>query len=94
MWVHWVKFNIPPTVTFIPEGTEPPGVSGKGTAGNLEYYGPCPPDGPHRYFFKLYALAVELDLPTGATREEVKSAMANHLIAQAELMGTYEESKF
>ena len=97
IWDHWVVFNIPPDVTEIPESQEPrqtggqaPGVSGKNSFGNLEYHGPCPPDREHRYFFKLYALDVELDLPEGASKAEVEQAMAGHIIEQAELMGLYE----
>lgn len=69
VWDHWVVFNIPPDTTEISEGREPRGVHGKGTSGNLKYHGPCPPDCEHRYFFKLYALDVELDLPGGGDQE-------------------------
>ena len=96
IWDHWVVFNIPPDVTEIPESQEPrqtggqaPGVSGKNSFGTLGYGGPCPPDREHRYFFKLYALDVELDLPEGASKAEVEQAMAGHIIEQAELTGLY-----
>lgn len=89
-WDHWVVFNIPPSVTDIPEGQEPAGVHGKGTSGNLEYHGPCPPDREHRYFFKLYALDTQLDLREGASKQDVEQAMAGHVIEQAEFMGRYE----
>ncbi len=91
MWDHWIKFNIPPTVQKIEEGSEPVGVAGIGTSGNLKYHGPCPPDTKHRYFFKLYALDTKLDLPEGVTKKEVEQAMANHIIAQAQLIGLYEQ---
>ena len=87
---HWVVFNIPPSVTEIPEGTKPEGTSGIGTRGEKKYLGPCPPDREHRYFFKLYALDVVLDLPEGSTKEMVSSAMDRHIMEQAELVGTYE----
>ncbi len=90
VWDHWVKFNIPPSIRMIEEGEEPEGVSGMGTGGNLGYYGPCPPDRQHRYFFKLYALDTKLDLPEGVTKKEVENAMAEHIIDQAELIGLYE----
>lgn len=93
LWVHWVKFNIPPTTVSIDEGVEPLGVSGLGTARNLKYHGPCPPDREHRYFFKLYALDVELNLVEGASRDEVLTAMQGHVLETAELMGRYERIK-
>lgn len=90
MWDHWVVFNIPPSTSEIPEGQEPEGVHGKGTGNNTDYYGPCPPDREHRYFFKLYALDTELDLKEGATKAEVERAMAGHIIEETQLMGRYE----
>jgi Raf kinase inhibitor-like YbhB/YbcL family protein len=56
---------------------------------SLGYGGPCPPSGTHRYFFKLYALDVLIDLEAGATKEELLSAMEGHTLGQTELMGTY-----
>lgn len=92
MWDHWVVFNIPPELTQIPEGEEPPGVHGKGTSGNFDYFGPCPPDREHRYFFKLYALDTRLNLSQGATKQQVEAAMAGHILAKAELMGKYQRN--
>ena len=91
MWDHWVKFNIPPSVKFIKENSEPEGIAGIGTSNNLKYHGPCPPDRKHRYFFKLYALDTKLNLSEGTTKTEVEKAMSNHIIAQAELIGLYEQ---
>ncbi len=90
MWDHWIVFNIPPSLTEIQEGEEPQGIHGTGTGGNLNYYGPCPPDREHRYFFKLYALDTELNLPPKATKQEVERAMEDRVIATAQLMGRYE----
>ncbi len=89
-WDHWIVFNIPPDIEEIAEGQEPRGIHGKGTSGNLEYKGPCPPDREHRYFFKLYALDAELDLKEGVTKTEVERAMENHILDTAELIGLYE----
>ncbi|MES2121427.1 MAG: YbhB/YbcL family Raf kinase inhibitor-like protein [Chlamydiota bacterium] len=89
MWDHWVVFNIPPETKRIPENTEPPGVGGKNTGGDLGYQGPCPPDREHRYFFKLYALDCKLDLAQGATKKEVEQAMEDHVLAETQLMGRY-----
>ena len=93
MWDHWVRFNIPVDTKEIMEGSEPDGVAGKGTGGNLGYKGPCPPDREHRYFFKLYALDVELDLDEGTTKVQVEMAMKGHVVAEAVLMGKYDRGK-
>ena len=92
VWDHWVKFNIASSTTIIEEGTEPQGVSGIGTSGNRDYFGPCPPDREHRYFFKLYSLETELDLKKGASKKEVEIAMKGHILQQTELIGYYERS--
>ncbi len=92
MWDHWVVFNIPVSLCDIKEGEEPEGTHGVGSGGNLDYFGPCPPDREHRYFFKLYALDTELDLQEKATKQQVEEAMEGHIIANAELMGRYERS--
>lgn len=90
IWDHWVKFNIPVDTKIIEEAGELAGVSGKGTGGALEYSGPCPPDGQHRYFFKLYAIDIELTLAEGSSKEEVEEAIDGHILQSVELMGTYE----
>ncbi len=92
MWDHWVVYNMPADLREIPEQTEPPGVGAIGTNGKLGYFGPCPPDREHRYFFKLFALDTQLDLPADATKTDVEKAMEGHILAQAELMGRYERS--
>ncbi|QZA58186.1 YbhB/YbcL family Raf kinase inhibitor-like protein [Candidatus Rhabdochlamydia porcellionis] len=89
MWDHWVVFNIPPTTTYIPKDGIPQGSIGKNTDGTLCYQGPCPPNGEHRYFFKLYALDCELDLSEGANKKQVEKAMQGHIIAHTELVGKY-----
>lgn len=94
-WVHWVFFDIPPTVTSLPESVsrleEIPGLgkNGKNTSRRWGYDGPCPPSGIHRYYFKLYALDAMLNLPPGLTKEELLKAMRGHILAQAEIMGKY-----
>lgn len=89
MWDHWIVFNIPPDTTQIREGDEPLGQHGIGTGHNLKYYGPCPPDAEHRYFFKLYALDALLTLAEKSTKKQVEAAMEGHVLAKAELMGVY-----
>jgi Raf kinase inhibitor-like YbhB/YbcL family protein len=91
MWVHWVVYNIPPTHVTIEKDSQPPGIPGMNTEGELKYQGPCPPDREHRYFFKLYALSAPLNLPRGATKTEVEQAMHSHILAETQLMGRYEK---
>ena len=90
VWAHWIVFNIPPETKEIPEAQEPRGIHGNGTDGNLNYKGPCPPDAEHKYFFKLYALNISLDLSEGASKGEVEVAMQGHILEQTELTGRYE----
>ena len=91
-FVHWLLYDIGPTVAGLPDrGTPPPGAKpGLNDEQQRGYTGPCPPVGRHRYFFKLYALDTMLgDL--GTPRKDVlERAMRGHVLAQAELIGTYE----
>jgi len=90
VWDHWIVFNIPASVTEISENSTPEGaVVGRNSWGRQEYGGPAPPSGVHRYFFKLYALDTTLNLPAGATKSQVESAMKGHILAEAQLMGKY-----
>lgn len=90
---HWTLYNIPADTTEIPEGGTA-GTAGVNSAGVAAYAGPCPPPeyepSEHRYFFRLYALDEPLNIPEGATKKEVLSAMEGHIIATAELMGRYD----
>jgi Raf kinase inhibitor-like YbhB/YbcL family protein len=95
-WVHWVVYNLPASARQLPEHVPPfDGVAGGGKQGVNDfpmngYGGPCPPPGkPHRYFFRLYALDTILDLRAPVHRKDVDSAMKGHVLAQAELMGTF-----
>jgi Raf kinase inhibitor-like YbhB/YbcL family protein len=95
VWVHWVCYDLPPTVLTLPEGLPPTdtvqqgGKQGKNDFGNIGYGGPCPPSGTHRYFFKIYALDRMLGLPAGKTKKDIERTMKDHILAQGELMGTY-----
>jgi Raf kinase inhibitor-like YbhB/YbcL family protein len=97
-WVHWVLYNIPPTARGLPQGVAaaglPPGTKeGTNDWRRTGYGGPCPPIGRHRYFHKLYALDTVLpDLGTAA-KVRVEAAMRGHVIAHAELMGTYQKKQ-
>ena len=92
IFIHWVVWNIPPDTKEISKGEEPRGVQGMTSFRRQGYGGPCPPSGTHRYFFKLYALDAELNLPEGSTKHDLENAMQSHIIAQAQLMGTYKRS--
>ena len=92
-WDHWVVFNIPPDVTRISEGAVPasPAVQGGNDFGRVEWGGPCPPRGTHRYFFKLYALDTMLALKPGARKKDVEKAMPGHILDKTELIGLYKK---
>lgn len=95
-WTHWIAWNIPaashglaensPRQEQFADGTR----QGRNDFGKIGYNGPCPPPGKaHRYFFHVYAVATKLDLPAGASRAELDSALKGHILAEAEYMGTY-----
>jgi len=94
-WVHWVLYNLPAEARALPEAVPPdaelPDGSrhGQNSWRRLDYGGPCPPSGTHRYVFKLYALDMVLDLKAGASKKQVLKAMEGHILAQAEVMGVY-----
>lgn len=93
MFDHLMMWNIPPDTKIIKEGVPPVGIFGKNGAGTLKYIGPCPPDREHRYFFKLFALDARLSLHEGIGKPELLSAMEGHVIAEAELIGTYNRTR-
>jgi len=98
-WVHWVLYGLPGSARLIPEkfptaeslaGGVKQGVNDFGRIG---YGGPLPPPGkPHRYFFKLYALDAELALKPRASKPELLRAMEGHILAEAQIMGTYKRA--
>jgi Raf kinase inhibitor-like YbhB/YbcL family protein len=94
---HWVVYGIAPDVTELPEGipadaivNEPVElVQGLNEFDESGYNGPLPPEdrGPHRYFFRLFALDCELDIPPGVTVDELRRAAKGRIIGQAFLVG-------
>jgi len=93
-WVHWVIFDIPRRRPCWQK--ESPGrrtARGRDAGDNdfrkIGYGGPCPPGGTHRYFFKLYALDTMLGLKPGITKDQLLKALRGHILAEAQLMGTY-----
>jgi Raf kinase inhibitor-like YbhB/YbcL family protein len=97
-WVHWVLYNIPKAARGLPQGVAskdlPPGTrEGTNDWKRTGFGGPCPPIGRHRYFHKLYALDTTLPDLGAATKADVEAAMKGHVIARAELMGTYQKRR-
>lgn len=95
-FTHWVLYNLPANISRLPEGVPKQGQladgsrEGKTDFGKVGYYGPCPPPGkPHRYVFTLYALDSKLDVPAGAPRAHVESAIRGHVVARGELTASY-----
>lgn len=93
-WVHWLVCDIPPHAGGIPRGALPAGARQVcNDFGKVEYGGPCPPGGTHRYFHKLYALSEVLpDLGT-PTKAKLEKAIEGKVVAMAELVGTYQRSR-
>jgi Raf kinase inhibitor-like YbhB/YbcL family protein len=94
-WVHWVLWNIPPSVRELAENVPPkpdlPDGSRQGISDFRRpgYGGPCPPSGVHRYYFKVYALDTMLDLPGSTRKADLLKAMKGHILAEGQLMGKY-----
>jgi Raf kinase inhibitor-like YbhB/YbcL family protein len=96
-FIHWVIYNIPaterglaenfPKRDKLPNGTR----QGVNSAQQMGYMGPCPPAGKaHRYYFKLYALDAQINIPGEATRDQLVNAMQGHILAEGQIMGTYQ----
>ena len=95
LWVHWVLYNIPASTTVIDENNLPTGTTaGMTNFGFTKWGGPCPPDGMHRYYFKLYALDKELNLPHGLNKKQLEEAIKDSIIEKTELMGRYILKRF
>lgn len=92
-WVHWVLYNLPPSSGGLAEGVKSlPAGTAEGTNDweRTGYGGPCPPVGRHRYFHKLYALDTVIRGLNRPDKAAVERAMRGHVIASAELLGTYQ----
>jgi len=90
LFTHWIVWNIDPKTTRVAENSAPTaGVQGINDFGKRNYGGPCPPSGMHRYFFKIFALDIKLELKPSARRAELDAAMRGHVLAEGELMGRY-----
>lgn len=97
-FTHWIMYNIPADKIGlsenIPAGYINGSVQGKNDFGKVGYGGPCPPDGTHRYYFKLYALDTMLNIDTAVTKQNLETAMQSHIKAVAELIGLYKRKTF
>jgi Raf kinase inhibitor-like YbhB/YbcL family protein len=96
-WVHWVVYNIPADERKLAENLpKTPKLRSGALQGTTDfrrpgYGGPCPPPGPaHRYFFKLYALDIQLELPANATKAQLEAAMKDHILNEGQLLGYYQ----
>ena len=95
-WVHWVLYDLPGSASGLAEGAARGGLpqgtrEGRNDWKRTGWGGPCPPTGRHRYFFKLYALDAPLGDLGEPTKAKLEQAMAGHVLAKAELVGTYEK---
>lgn len=95
LFTHWIIFNLPGDTKNLPEHVKGEelmdngGKQGFNDFGRVGYGGPCPPGGTHRYYFKIYALNVKLDLPPFIGRDELLDAMEGHVLDRGQLMGVY-----
>jgi Raf kinase inhibitor-like YbhB/YbcL family protein len=94
-WVHWILYDLPPDLGGLPEGVTnrnlPAGArQGLNDFERFDWGGPCPPIGRHRYFFKLYVLDTVLGDLGGGGKAALEAAMKGHVLANAQVMGTYE----
>lgn len=97
-WVHWVLYNLPAEPGGLSEGVAAAALPAGTREGSNDwkrtgYGGPCPPVGRHRYFHKLYALDAVLPDLGRPTKAQLLKAMQGHVLAQAELIGTYQRGR-
>lgn len=91
-WTHWTLWGIPREATGLARDADVRamhGVEGRTSDGSAGWHGPKPPSGTHRYYFRVFALDRELDLPSLAPVDDVWRALGEHAIAWGELMGTF-----
>ena len=96
-WVHWVIYNIPPSMTGLKEDIPKTDMledsikQGLNSGRGIGYQGPCPPSGEHRYYFKVYALDAEPELDYGVSKQTLLNEMEEHIIGYGEIIGLYEK---
>lgn len=93
-WIHWILYNMPPTLRALPEDVARHGLPAGALDGvndwlKAGYGGPCPPIGTHRYFHRLYALSAVLPDLQGPRKSALVKAMHGKVLAEAALIGIY-----
>lgn len=90
VFTHWMLWNIPSHIRIIEKNSFPQGsIQGLNSAKKVGFMAPCPPNGTHRYFFKLYALNKKLNASMDISREELESLINDSVIEKAEYIGIY-----
>jgi len=93
-YVHWVLWNIDPSVGDIKENSVPEGaIQGTNDFNRNHYGGPCPPTRPHKYALIVYALDARLNLDPKSGKADLEKALEGHIIAQGRLMGVYRRER-
>jgi len=98
-WVHWVLYSIVAEISAMDENQARENrlangaLQGLNSWGQIGYGGPCPPSGSHRYFFKLYALDMMVAKEPGLTKTQLLTAMQSHILAEVEMVGTYQRKR-
>jgi len=96
-WIHWVLYNLPVNITELSEAIPPKEIlsngarHGKNSWGRIGYGGPCPPSGTHRYYFKIYALDIVLNLSVGSTKAQLLKAIEGHILSEGQVMGKFKK---
>lgn len=90
IFTHWITWNIPPSQKITANSV--PGQEGLNSKGKMGWTPPCPPNGVHRYFFKVFALDKILDMNKSYDKLSLEHAMAGHVVAYGELMGKYQKA--
>ena len=89
-FTHWLLYGLPADLQSMPEGVVPLGArQGTNDFGRVGYGAPCPPSGTHQYIFTIYALDIKPNVPIGAMKSAVFSALRGHVLAQGRLIGVY-----
>jgi Raf kinase inhibitor-like YbhB/YbcL family protein len=95
LFTHWLAYDIPANTRDIPEGASTPSTrlghaaEGANNFGNIGYGGPCPPSGTHHYNFRVYALDVDLTLPSGQSKDQLADAVKGHVLAEGLITGVF-----
>jgi hypothetical protein len=94
VFTHWVLYDLPPDTDRLAEGSSGGGKEGVNSFNRTGYSGPCPPpNGSHRYIFRVFALAVSSIGPAGLTKEQAIAAFAGHILAEGTLTGRYQRRR-